>query len=262
MISWWLPLCILFIWTEVTHASVISFHLELTGTRLTLLNTGTSTAFHPTALTLRADGRWQPALSPPGQQAATQVPPGERLELVWPDARPLEALSPVERLRPTMVRFFDQTGVGFGHISLFMPPPSAAALKEAGYVRGALQLAPPSDGTITATWILWPQEEGIEGVRGMFNRDAIQPPAQRIDWRTDAQARRFDTGAAQPAVVLIHETAQGFLLQKVPSGLAGRKQQRAPWLTSSVAFYGIAAVLAAVAVLALSLRWRNRTVAG
>lgn len=261
--SWFrqlLLLCSLAICNHAAHAASIAFHLELTGTRLTLRNTGDSIAFFPEVLAMKADGSWQPVSPPLQQRMPTQISPGESLDLGWPDPRPPENLSPIERLRPTMVRFSDQTGVGFGHISLFTTPPTASALTEARYVRGALQISPPKDNAIHATWVLWPQEEGIAGIRGAFKRDVTQPPARRIDWRKDAQSTHFHTGAAQPAALLLHETAQGFQLQRVPSGWNGQKQQISLWLTSSSVFYSLAALFAAAAAFTLSRQWRQRAV--
>lgn len=241
------------------HAGNISFNLALTGTRLALINTGDSVAFFPGALTMQADGRWQPLSPPTGQQGLTQLPPGERMELVWPDARPLENLSALEHLRPTMVRFFDQAGVGFGQISFFTTPPAAAASVIADYAHGVLRLLPPRGEAIRATWVLWPREEGISGIRGALKGDDIvQPPAQRIVWRPDAKAARVFTGAALPPVVLIHETAQGYRLQKVAAGWPGGKQQRSPWLEASRVFYALALAFAAMAVGAMLWPWWRR----
>ncbi|TRZ93064.1 MAG: hypothetical protein D4R84_11155 [Rhodocyclaceae bacterium] len=245
------------------HAGSISFSLALTGASLALVNTGDSVAFFPGALAMRADGGWEPLAPPPGRKTPTQLAPGERLELVWPDVRPPEVLSAIERLRPTMVRFNDQAGVGFGQISFFTVPPPAAATVSAGYSGGMLRLAPPSGDAIRATWVLWPQEAGIAGIRQAFTGDVNQPPARHIEWLKNQTTVSFLTGAGLPAVTLIHETAQGYQLQRVASGWPGGKQQRAVWLELNAVFYALAicfAILAAGA--ALRSWWRPTRGAG
>lgn len=243
------------------HAGSITFYLELTGTKLALINTGDSTAFFPRALMMHADGRWQPVLPPPGQPALTQLAPGARMELAWPDVRPLDQLAPLERLRPVMVRFFDQAGVGFGQISLFTTPPAAAAPLAATYADDALQLSPPQNDAIRATWVLRPQEEGIAGIRTALKSDAVQPPARRIDWRQERRVR-IDTGAGMPPAILIHETAQGYRLQQVAAGREGGRQQRALWLAAGPVFYALASGLAAMAmVLVVCAWWRGKVAA-
>jgi len=222
------------------HGGNISFSLALTGTRLALSNTGDSVAFFPRVLTMLADGGWQPMSPPAGLNAPTQLAPGARMELIWPDARPLDKLSAVERLRPTMVRFHDQAGVGFGQISFFTAPPPATAIVAAGYAGGLLQLSPPGGDAIRATWVLWPQESGIAGIREAFKGDVDQPPAQRIEWLNKQKTFSFLTGAGLPSVTLVHETAQGYHLQRVASGWQGGKQQRSIWLDSGHLFYALA----------------------
>jgi len=239
------------------HAGSISFNLALTGTRLTLSNTGDSVAFFPGALAMRGDGSWQP-LSPPAGQP-TQLAPGESMELIWPDARPLEILSAVERLRPTMVRFQDQAGVAFGQISFFTAPPPATAIVSADYTGGEFRVAPPGGKEIRATWVLWPQEAGIAGIRETFSGDHNQPPAQRIAWINQQKTFNVWTGAGLPAVTLIHETAQGYQVQRVASGWQGGKQQRSAWLDSSQLFYTLALCLTALAAgVALWSAWQPR----
>lgn len=256
----WLTLCSLFLLTHAAHAASIAFHLELTGTRLTLTNTGSGTAFFPSALALQADGNWKPVSVTVGQQVPTQLPSGGRLELTWPDTRPLESLSPLERLRPTMIRFFDQSGVGFGHISFFTTPPAATAPISASYDGDTLQLSPPKGTDIRATWALWPQEEGIASISTALNRHVVQPPARRIDWQSNPGSTRIDTGKGRPSVVLLHETAQGFQVQRVPSGWEGRKQQTASWIASNRLFFGLALMFAAAAVVAVLRAARRRAV--
>lgn len=236
----------------------ISFNLALTGSRLVVTNTGDSLAFFPGALAMLADGSWRPLSPPTGQAAPSQLGPGERMELGWPDARPLGELPPVERLRPTMLRFFDQAGVGFGQLSFFTTPPPAITTLAAEYVGGSLRVTPPNGDAIRATWVLWPREEGIAAIRGAFKGGISQPAAQRIEWRADSKAARLFTGAALPSVMLIHETAQGFQMQKVAAGWRGGEQQRSPWLEASRELYGLAMAFAVLAVAAASWSWWRR----
>lgn len=238
------------------QAGNISFSLSSTGTNLTVVNTGDSVAFFPEVLALRADGSWQRLPPPAGQEGTTQIGPGQRLDLVWQ-----EAAQPVglEKLRPTMVRFFDQAGVGFGQISFFATPAEAGAVVAANYVRGELHISPPKGEAIAATWVLWPQEEGIAGILGAFHGFAAQPPARKIAWGADASVVRMATGDALPSVVLIHESAQGYRLQRVAGGWAAGRQQRAAWLDANRLFYALALALAATVAGAVFLRrWRRQ----
>lgn len=238
------------------HAGNISFQLALTGSNLTITHTGDSAAFFPTALAMVADGTWQQLATPEGREAPTQISPGERMLVLWRESG--ERPSALLHLRPTMVRFFDQAGVGFGQISFFTPPPDATSTLEAGYVRGELRISPPSGGPIVATWVLWPQEEGIAGIGGVFRETVVQPPARRVEWRAQSKPVRLSTGSALPAVTLIHETAQGYRLQRVAAGWDAGKQQRSPWLEANRAFYALALLLAAAAAGAWLLpRWRG-----
>jgi len=239
------------------QGGAISFRLALTGTRLVLINAGDGVAFYPGAMLMRADGVWETMSPRGGQQAPSQLAPGERMELALPDTRPLEKLSAVERLRPTMVHFHDQAGVGFGQISLFTTPPPASAKIPAHYAGGILRLAPPSDDAIHATWVLWPQEEGIAGIRQAFKSELSQPPAKRIEWSADSRTFSVLTGAGLPAVTLIHETAQGYQLQHVASGWRSGQQQRSIWLEANQVFYAFAQIFLMLALGAALWSWRQ-----
>ena len=238
------------------HAGNISFSLSSTGEQLTVVNTGDSVAFFPEVLALRADGSWQRLPPLAEQEAPTQIAPGQRLDLRWRESVPAVGL---EKLRATMVRFFDQAGVGFGQISFFNTPPETSAPSVAGYARGELRLARPNDAAIAGSWVLWPQEEGIAGIRSAFHGFAAQPPARRIEWRSGGELVRIATGAALPAAILLHETAQGYRLQRVAAGWAAGRQQRAAWLDASRWFYALALAFAATAAGAVALRrWRRQ----
>ena len=240
----------LLLYSFAVFAGNISFGLSLTGTKLTITNTGNSTAFYPASLSLLPDGRWLPLWSAPGQQRPAELSPGEHMELTWPDARPLNELPALLRLRPVMVRFFDQAGVGFGQISFFNPPPLSATGLRAGYVHGRLEILPPtSKSAIRATWILWPQEDGIAPISAPLRLENPQPPARHVEWSTQKVPVNIATGNGLPAAMLLHETARGFELQRVPAGWAPGDQQRAAWLDAGPLFYRLSMIAAAAALL-------------
>ncbi len=238
-------------------AGGLSFRLSLTGSQLTLINQGDSSAFYPAVFRMLPDGSW-------GQLQATaglaELATGARLQLTWPDTRPAEQLSALERMQPVMVRFFDQAGVAFGQISLFHAPSAAKSAVKARYLRGALQIEPP-DGvpTIRASWVLWPQEEGIRPIRLPVRFEHRPPPARRIDWRRQGKVPfRVDTGAGQPAAILIHETEQGYALQFVPGGGLQGREQRAAWLDAAPKFYAASLIALGIAAAAMVVQFLRR----
>jgi hypothetical protein len=247
-------------------AGSMSFGLSVTGSQLTLINQGSGSAFYPVVFRMLSDGSWAQleASSAPAELAA-----GAHLQLTWPDAHPEEEMSELERMQPVMVRFFDQSGVGFGQIAFFSAPPAAKTVLKAGYVNGALQIEPPPDAasSIRASWVLWPQEEGIMPIRLPVRFEHRAPPALRIDWlRKGKVLTRLDTGTGQPAVMLLHETEQGYAQQFVPDGGLQGREQRAAWLDATPKFYAaslIALVFAAGAIVPQFLRRpRGPTMAG
>src|ERR1035437_895069 len=167
-------------------------------------------------------------------------------------------------MQPVMVRFFDQVGVGFGQISFFHAPPAAKTALKARYVSGALQIEPP-DGvpsgvpSIRASWVLWPQEEGIRPIRLPVRFEHHPPPALRIDWRRQGRVPfQLDTGAGQPAAILIHETDQGYALQSVPGGGLQGREQRAAWLDATPKFYAASLIALAIAAGAMVVQFLRR----
>lgn len=240
-------------------AGNVTFNLTLTGSRLTLSQQGNSSAFYPAVLRMLPDGRWQPLALAPGEVRPAVMVAGAKLDFVWPEARLLQSLPPFERIQPMMVRFYDQAGVSFGQISFFNQPPPASETLQADYASGQLVIKPPagSSSTILSSWLLWPQEEGIAPIRKpvQFEHQQAdqQPPARHIEWRPGMEKLRIDTGAGQPTAVVLHETAQGYVLQSIPSGGLQGRQQRSAWLDASGWLYkaGIAAAVAAVLVLLL-----------
>lgn len=244
------------LFSQSALAGSMSFGLSVTGSELTLINQGSGSAFYPAVFRMLPDGSWAQleAIRAPAELAA-----GARMELNWPEPRSLEQVSELEAMRPVMVRFFDQAGVGFGQISFFSAPPDAKTALKAGYVDGALQIEPPDTvSSVRASWVLWPQEEGIMPIRLPVRFEHRAPPALRIDWsRKGRVPARLDTGNGQPAVVLLHETEQGYAQQFVPDGGRQGSEQRAAWLDATPKFYAaslIALVLAAGAIVLQFLR--------
>ncbi len=249
------------------HAGNISFNLSLHDQKLTLLNQGNSPAFYPTVLRMLADGRWEPLLPAPGASQPVELAPNGQLELIWPDQRPLDKLTPIEALRPVMVRFFDQAGAGFGQISFFSQPLNASdeQMLNARYVDGRMTITPPASPAIRASWLLWPQEDGIAPLTMPIDLQHRQPAARRFEWQPGMETPVLDLGKGLPVAFLLHETEQGIRSQVVSGGHLQGRQQRAGWLDATTQFY-LLAKLAAAAAIALLLwhavgRWRNRTAA-
>jgi hypothetical protein len=238
-------------------AGGVSFRLSLTGSELTVISQGDTSAFYPAVFRMLPDGSWAQleASGTPAELAA-----GARLALIWPDTRPLEQVSELERMQPVMVRFFDQAGVGFGQISFFHAPPPAKATVKARYTGGALQIEPPDGASsIRASWVLWPREEGIGPIRFPVRFEHRPPPALRIDWRRQgAVPFRLDTGAGQPEVILLHESEQGYGLQLVPGGGLQGKEQRSAWLNATAKFYTASLIALAIAAGAMILQFLRR----
>lgn len=213
-----------------------------------------------------SDGSWAQLKA---SNAPAELAAGAHLQLTWPDMHHAEKMSEIERMQPVMVCFFDQSGVGFGQITFFNAPPAAKTVLKAGYVNGALQIEPPLDAasSIKASWVMWPQEEGIKPIRSPVRFAHHPPPALRIDWRSKGKAPfRLYTGAGQPAVILLHETEQGYTQQYVPDGGLQGREQRAAWLDATPQCYAaslIALVFAVGAMVLQFLRWpRGRTTSG
>ncbi len=240
-------------------AASMSFGLSVTGSELTLTNQGSVSVFYPAVFRMLPDGTWAPleASSAPAQFAA-----GAHFQLTWPDTRPVEQMSELERMLPVMVRFFDQSGVGFGQIAFLREPPTSKNPLKAGYVKGALQIEPPNDSSsIRASWVLWPREEGISAIRLPVRFAHRAPPALRIDWGRQGRAPfRLDTGAGQAAVILLHESEQGYAQQFVPDGGVQGRQQRAAWLDAAPQFYtaSLIALITALGTMVWQLLLRPR----
>ena len=150
--------------------------------------------------------------------------------------------------------------MGFGQISFFSAPPAAKTALKAGYVDGALQIEPPdAASSIRASWVLWPQEEGIRPIRLPVRFEHRAPAALRIDWlRKGRVLTRLDTGAGQPAVILLHEAEHGYTQQYVPDGGLQGREQRAAWLDATPQFYGASVIALVFAVGAMVLQFLRR----
>lgn len=238
-------------------AGSLSFSLSLTESQLTVINQGDSSAFYPAAFRLLADGNWQRLKT---DATPAELAAGAHLQFSWPDTRPLEQLSGLERMQPVMLRFFDQAGVGFGQISFFHSPPAVKQALTAAYVNRNFQIKPPDGGSsIRASWVLWPQEEGIKPILLPVRFEHHQPPALRIDWQRQGKAPfHLDTGAGQPAAILIHETEQGYSMQLVPGGGLQGREQRAAWLNATPKFYAAALIALAFGAAAMVMQFLRR----
>lgn len=248
------------------HAGNIFFGLSLTGTTLTLTNQGNSTAFYPAVMRLLSDGRWE-ALPPAGGIVpSAELLPGAKIDLTLPNPSPQDKPFALDRLRPVMVRFFDQAGNYFGQISFFNQPPIAGDLSKTGYVNGLMTIAPPTgEGSagIRSSWLLWAQEEGIAPLSGPVDFLHKQPPARHIEWRPGMSPLRLNFGAAMPSAILLHETGDAYMLQSLINGGRQGTQQRSAWLDDSQFFFKLADWTALAAALLMLWHlvgaWRERS---
>lgn len=254
------------------HAGNVSFGLSRTDSKLTLTNQGNTTAFYPVVLQLLNDGRWEPVALAAGISQPAELMGGAVMDLHLPvtlPKTPVQAnIHSLEKLHPVMVRFFDQAGASFGQISFFNQPEATADFLDASYVNGQLAITPPDANVITrirASWLLWPQEEGIAPLSAPVLAATAQPAARRIEWTAGMDKVRVNLGAGQPAAMLLHETAQGFVLQRLAGGGLQGRQQRAAWLNEIALFYKLSLGAAVAALLALMWHlfsaWRARRVA-
>ena len=242
---------------QAVVAGSISFRLSLSGAQLSLVNQGDSSAFYPAVYRLQGDGKWT-RLAAHGEPA--DLAAGASMQLAWPEPASPASLSELERIQLSMVRFFDQSGVGFGQLSFFRAPPTTGIPLSARYENGALLIDPPTGASpIRASWLLWPLEEGIAPIRLPVRFVHRLPTALRIDWQQHGR-HRFSTatGAGLPSAVLLHETANGLTLQQVPGGGLQGSEQRAAWLNGSTYLYRAALLALLLALGALVLQFRHR----
>ena len=245
------------LFSQSALAGSMSFGLSVTGSELTLINQGSGSAFYPAVFRMLPDGSWAQLEA---SSARAELAAGARMELNWPEPRSPQQVSELDGMGLVMVRFFDQAGVGFGQISFFSAPPAAKTPLKTGYVDGALQIEPPdAASSIRASWVLWPQEDGIRPIRLPVRFEHRAPPALRIDWlRKGSVLTRLDTGAGQPAVILLHETEQGYAQQFVPDGGLQGREQRAAWLDATPKFYAASLTALVLAVGAMVLQCLRR----
>lgn len=256
----------LLIFALPAHAGNIFFGLSITGNTLTLTNQGNSSAYYPAVMRLLPDGRWEPLPLPAGIAPSTELAANAHIDFIWPPTAPQQKPFPLDLFRPVMVRFFDQAGNDFGQISFFTQPPMASSdLSVSGYVKGLMTIAAPRDEggvVIGASWLLWPQEEGIAPLSAPVSFVHTQPPARRIEWQPGMDKLRLNLGAGLPSAMLLHEVGGGYVLQNLINGGVQGVQQRAAWLNAGVRFYnwaeGIAAVAALVLLWCLAGAWRRK----
>ena len=247
------------LFSQSALAGSIYFGLSLTESQGTVINQGSGAAFYPEVFRMLADGSWAQLKA---RRAPAELAAGAELHFTWPDTRHEEEVSEIERMQPVMVCFFDQSGVGFGQIAFFNPPPATKAELKAGYVNGVLRIEPPPDAAsaVRATWVLWPREEGIKPIRLPVRFTHHPPPALRIDWRSQGKAPfLLDTGAGQPAVLLVHETEHGYTQQSVPDGGLQGREQRAAWLDATPQLYATSLIALVIAVGAMVLQFLLRS---
>jgi hypothetical protein len=235
------------------HAGNISFNLTIGGNKLTLINQGDSAAFDPVVLRLLDDGRWETLPLTPGSRAPAEFKPQANLDLIWTERPAPPSPVSLETLRPVMVRFFDQAGTSFGQISFFNQPQPADAnlMLDVSYVGGRLRIAPPKNPQLKASWLVWPQEEGIAALAHPLTIPA-QPAAVRLQWGADSKEQFLNLGKGMPVAFLLHETPQGLRSQVVPTGRVPGREQRTAWLDRGDRFRSAAmvALLAGLGMLA------------
>lgn len=239
-------------------AGSIAYHFSLTGNEFTMTLQGDASAYYPAAFRLAGTGAWEElqSLGPVAEQTK-----GVAMRFRWPN----HGKAPIEAVKAFMVRFFDHSGVGFGQVAFFAPPPAAARTIKAAYVDGQLRLSPPEDPNgIRATWVIAPFEAGIAPLAGPQAFVHRQPPAKRIDWGRVLTPVAMDNGAGQPLAILLHETPAGFESQTVQGGRTQPggpgAEQRALWLKSAARFYaaGFLSLIAGLALVIFALKKGRR----
>lgn len=234
-------ICSLFmtlVWAPLAFAGTITLDFEHHDDRCVVINHGDSSAYYPVMYHLGRNGQWLALQTEP---RLAELPPGGTVTALLPPLAATATNHDLDFFQVVLVRFFDQAGVSFGHIVPLRPLPDGGAL-HVRYGGRLLTLgAPPAKSAISATWVVAPWEEGIAPIFSAQSFTHFQPPAPRIDWQRQ-QSAEIDIGAAQPAVLLFHETDAGLTLQRVQKRGAKIKQQRTAWLTMRRPFYITAAL--------------------
>lgn len=228
-------------------AGSISFRLSLQSQQLTLSNAGNSTAFYPTVFTIEAD-KWTPLFPPIGARTQTQLAPGESAEFVWPVSQAKNKGDRLIDIRPYLVRYFDQAGVGFSRIFFFNPPPDASSKLQVRRLDRTIEIMRPESDTVRSTWVLWARQGGIADIGAGFAVEAVRPSAKRIDWSQGASSVLVYTGPVHESITLVHATPQGYRLQIAKLEDEIDMRQRSRWLDWGALFYALAFCLFAAAI--------------
>ena len=242
----------------VATAGNISFSIKLDDTGLTVTNLGDASAYYPAVFRFVEAGRWD-VLAPTQGQVPAELLPRASWTSLWPRSRVPTVPTPLERVQPLLIRFFDSAGVGFGQIAFMAPPKGVDRPMPALYVNGRLELTKPAGELApTSTWVLWAQEEGVQPLRNVQRFEHSQAQPTLIRW-ADAQATvRLRTGAALPSAMLLHERAGNYEVQLVASGKT-RAEHRPRMLDTSRTLYVLAGLLAiAGASVLITGMWRRR----
>lgn len=226
-------------WIPPAFAGTITLDFERRNDLCVVVNHGDSSAYFPVMYQLGRNGQWLVLQTEP--QQAELLPGGTVTARLTPLAA-TATKSDLDYFQIVLIRFFDQAGVSFGKAVTLRPPPEGGYALHARYAGRRLRFgAPPAKSAIGATWVVAPWEEGIAPIFSAQPFTHFQPAAPRIDWHHQ-QSATIDIGAAQPAVLLFHETSDGLTLQRVQKRGARIKQQRTAWLTMRRPFYITAAL--------------------
>lgn len=221
-------------WLTPALAGSITLDFKLQGKQCVIANSGDASAFYPLVYQLGSNGQWAELDS--GTRLA-ELPPGGEISARLTDIPASSGKSDIGRIQAILVHYFDQSGVSSGQVVTLRPPPEVAYRIDAAYVGNRFRIyAPAAKDGIRATWLLAPLEEGIAPIARPVEFRHRQPPTPRIDWGQ----RRFaeiEVGPALPAVTMVHETADGLVLQKIRYGRAKRAEQRTAWLNMTRVFY-------------------------
>jgi hypothetical protein len=91
----------------------------------------------------------------------------------------------------------------------------------------------PNSSACSQSWCVFSIEARSDSDRSRSS-PRRRPCALRIDWRVQGKVPfRLDTGAGQPAVILLHESEQGYAQQYVPDDGPQLREQRAAWLDAT-----------------------------
>lgn len=257
------------VWLSSATAGTIKFDFTLTDNRCVVVNRGDSSAYYPTLFQLDSAGQW---IELKVESQPTELPSGTAVTVSLIGSSPSAPTNSanngknnlnsknkktnLENLQILMIRFFDQSGVSFGHIVLLHPPPESNFKIAARYLHGNLQLKSPVDkNKIRATWVIAPFEEGISPIFKPLTFKHRQPATTKIEWNKK-ELVEVETGAGLPEVILLHETLDDLTQQKVAKSGGAKKAQRTAWLNMRRPFYllGLLSGLSGIIFTLLRLR--------